>query len=46
MAANSSKSLKGEGKLTFIHKMSTKIALASSIIVLVAIVIQVVVATK
>ncbi len=46
MAANSSRSLQSEGKLTFIHKMSTKIALAVSIIVFVVICVQVLVASN
>ena len=46
MAANGSKSLQSEGKLTFIHKMSTKIAMAVSIIVLVVICVQVFVASN
>ena len=46
MAANSSKSLQSEGKLTFIHKMSTKIAMAVSIIVFVVICVQVFVASN
>ncbi|MBR5943962.1 MAG: hypothetical protein IKZ94_03335, partial [Lachnospiraceae bacterium] len=46
MAANSSKSLRSEGKLTFFSKMSTKIAMATSIIVFVAITVQVIVASN
>ena len=46
MAANSSKSLRSEGKLTFFNKMSTKIALVVSVIVLVAVVAQVIVASS
>jgi methyl-accepting chemotaxis protein len=46
MAANGTTSLQSEGKLTFIHKMSTKIAMAVSIIVLVVICVQVFVASN